>query len=187
MSDPLSGPAARESHHHGAVAPDVQARVAQFLKFGIVGGFGLMWDTITLYATRPIVGLAAATMVAYFVAATMNWLMNRHWTFRHLRHADRALVQWIRFLMANSCGFALNRGTVFTLFLTVPLCRAIPALALAAGSLAGMFSNFNLSRRLVFRHHDAAAAPHHSGPDCPANQNAASSLTDVRNSDSSIG
>ncbi|MBB2189666.1 GtrA family protein [Gluconacetobacter azotocaptans] len=183
----MSSPAACNPLRPGATSSTARARVGQFLKFGSVGGLGLVWDTVTLYATRPILGLAGATMAAYFVAATMNWLMHRHWTFRHVRHADGALTQWMRFLMANSCGFALNRGTVFTLFLTMPLCRAIPALALAAGLLAGMLANFNLSRRLVFRHHDAGAVPRHSGPDCPASQNAASSLTDVRNSDSSIG
>ncbi|MBB2201255.1 GtrA family protein [Gluconacetobacter tumulisoli] len=187
MSDPPSSHVASEPVPRAIASPDSRTRIAQFLKFGIVGGFGLMWDTLTLYASRPILGLAGATLVAYFVAATMNWLMNRHWTFRHVRHADGTLVQWFRFLMANSCGFALNRGTVFTLFVTVPLCRAIPFLALAAGSLAGMFANFNLSRRLVFRHQATDLAPYHSGPDCPASQNAASSLTDVRNSDSSIG
>jgi len=32
-----------------------------------------------------------------------------------------------------------------------PVCAENPVLAVAAGSLAGMFANFSLSRRLVFR------------------------------------
>ena len=33
----------------------------------------------------------------------------------------------------------------------VPLCRAAPVLAVAAGSLAGMFANFATASRVVFR------------------------------------
>nr|WP_246387205.1 GtrA family protein [Gluconacetobacter sacchari] len=130
----------------------MRARIVPFVKFGIVGGMGLMWDTLAVYGLRPLLGLSAAAVLAYFIAATMNWLANRLWTFRHVVHADRPLVQWARYLMANALGFVLNRGMVFTLFLLVPPCRTFPVLALAAGALAGLAANFTLSHRVVFRH-----------------------------------
>jgi putative flippase GtrA len=170
-----------------AMAGGLRARIVPFMKFGIVGTMGLMWDTLTVYGFRALLGLSGATVLAYFVAASMNWLVNRHWTFRHVVHADRPLTQWARFMMANSLGFVMNRGMVFALFLLVPLCRAIPFLALAAGSLAGLSANFTLSRRVVFRHRQAAPDEGQSIPDRPAYQNAASSFTAVRNSDSSAG
>nr|WP_246375544.1 GtrA family protein [Gluconacetobacter takamatsuzukensis] len=111
-----------------------------------------MWDTLAVYGLRPLLGLTGATVLAYFIAASMNWLANRLWTFRHIVHADRPLVQWARFLAACSLGFVMNRGMVFTLFLLVPLCRTMPFLALAAGALAGLAANFTLSHRMVFRH-----------------------------------
>jgi putative flippase GtrA len=164
MSDPAS-PALPAPHQPPPrTVARLHARLMPLVKFGVVGVFGLMWDTATVYGFRGLAGLPAATVLAYFVAATMNWLLNRHWTFRHIAHADSRLVQWARFLMANSLGFVLNRGMVFTLFLTVPLCRSIPFLALAAGSLAGLLANFNLSRRMVFRHRHAPA-PVESIPD----------------------
>lgn len=129
-----------------------RVRIVPFLKFGMVGVTGLMWDTLAVYGFRPLLGLTGATLLAYFIAASMNWLANRLWTFRHVVHADRPLVQWARFLMANSLGFVMNRGMVFTLFLVAPLCRTIPVLALAAGSLTGLVANFTLSHRMVFRH-----------------------------------
>ncbi len=124
---------------------------AQLLKFGTVGGLGLLWDVSTVYALQPLVGIKGAALVAFFVAATMNWMLNRLWTFRG-RGSDTPLVrQWLGFLGANGFGFVLNRSTFFVLISFVPFCRMHLVTALAAGSLAGMCANFNLSRRLVFR------------------------------------
>lgn len=128
-----------------------RAKLIRLFKFATVGGLGLVWDSGTVYALRPLIGLTAATLVAYFVAATLNWMLNRFWTFKGAGRQDHPVLQWLRFLLANSLGFLLNRGTVYTLFYTVPLCVTYPILALAAGSLAGMFANFNLSQKMVFR------------------------------------
>ena len=124
---------------------------AQLLKFGTVGGLGLLWDVSTVYALQPLIGVTGAALGAFFVAATMNWMLNRLWTFRG-RGSDAPLVrQWLSFLGANGLGFTLNRSTFFALIWSVPFCRAHLVTALAAGSLAGMCANFTLSRRLVFR------------------------------------
>lgn len=126
-------------------------RLLHFLKFGIVGSLGFIWDTGTVYGLRPFIGLTAATLIAYFVAATLNWILNRLWTFRGMGHHEHPVLQWLRFLSANSLGFFLNRGTVYTLFYAFPLCIRHPVLALAAGSFAGLVANFKLSQKMVFR------------------------------------
>ena len=123
---------------------------AQFLRFGVVGTIGFVIDTATVYALRGAIGLIAAGMVSYLVAGSANWALNRVWTFRG-RGDGPAHRQWLLFLLANLLGLALNRGTYAALVLKVPLCAAQPVLAVAAGSLAGMFVNFILSRRVVFR------------------------------------
>ncbi len=122
----------------------------QFAKFGIVGGIGFLFDTATVYALRHAIGIYAAGLVAYGVAATVTWALNRVWTFRDVGKAGRAHRQWLRFLGANLVGFTLNRGTFAVLVGFVPLCAEQPVLAVAAGAIAGMFVNFGLSRRLVF-------------------------------------
>ncbi|MCQ8278993.1 GtrA family protein [Acetobacteraceae bacterium KSS8] len=126
----------------------------QFLRFGTVGGLGFLWDAATVYALKPFVGLTIAALGAYLVAATMNWMLNRLWTFRGSAQKDGLLRQWLTFLGANLFGFSINRGVMFSLVWASPICAAYPVLPLAAGSLAGMFANFGLSRRVVFR--DAA-------------------------------
>ena len=129
----------------------IHPSIWQMLRFGVVGSLGFCWDTGTVYAARPLVGLFPAIGLGFVVAATMNWLLNRLWTFRD--HASRIPVfrQWALFMAANAFGFVLNRGTVTVLVLSVPLCDRQPVLALAAGALAGLCANFILSQRYVFR------------------------------------
>ena len=125
------------------------ALVAQFLRFGVVGACGFVVDTATVYALRGTLGLYGAGMVSYLLAATSNWALNRIWTFRG-QGGGPAHRQWARFMVANLAGFVLNRGTYAALVTWVPLCASQPVFAVAAGSVAGMFVNFGLSRRVVF-------------------------------------
>ncbi|MBV1835496.1 GtrA family protein [Novacetimonas pomaceti] len=126
-------------------------RISQLFRFGIVGVMGLGWDTASVYTLRPLLGLGCATIAAYFVAATANWLCNRVWTFRDSQARHHFLMQWLRFIAGNTVGFCLNRGCVFLLFHFFPICRVYPFMALAAGALSGMTANFHISRRYVFQ------------------------------------
>lgn len=122
----------------------------QFLKFGTVGMIGFVADTSVVYATAPFVGPYVAGVISYLLVGTMNWLLNRVWTYRHIQHGAPHR-QAVAFLAANTVGFVINRGTYFSLVASVPLCRKHLVLPLAAAAGAGMFINFFLSRRLVFR------------------------------------
>jgi putative flippase GtrA len=133
-----------------SATPDRLATASQFVRFGIVGLAGLVVDTATVYGLRYSLGLYGAGLVAYVVSATANWLLNRIWTFRG-RGSGSAHRQWGMFMLANLIGFVLNRGTYVILVTFVATAADQPVIATAAGSVAGMFVNFSLSRRLVFR------------------------------------
>jgi putative flippase GtrA len=124
--------------------------LVQFLMFGTVGAVGFVADTATVYALRHSLGLYGAGAVAYGVAATVTWILNRLWTFRG-KGSGPVHQQWARFLLVNLGGFALNRGTYAALVTYVPLCTAEPVFAVGAGAIVGMFLNFSLSRSMVFR------------------------------------
>lgn len=121
-----------------------------FVRFGLVGALGFVWDTSTVYALRPFTNLYIAGTCGFFVAATLNWLFNRLWTFRALHHAP-AHIQWAKFLATNALGFVFNRGTFFLLIGFVPLVVAYPVLGIAAGVAVGLGFNYVLSKRFVFR------------------------------------
>jgi putative flippase GtrA len=133
-----------------SATPDRLAMTAQFIRFGTVGLAGLVVDTATVYGLRHPLGLYGAGLVAYVFAATGNWVLNRIWTFRGLGSGP-AHRQWAMFMVTNLAGFVLNRGTYAILVTFVAAAAAQPVIATAAGSVAGMFVNFSLARRLVFR------------------------------------
>jgi putative flippase GtrA len=124
--------------------------LVQFLMFGAVGTIGFLADTATVYALRYSLGLYGAGAIAYGVAATVTWVLNRLWTFSG-KGSGPAHRQWARFLWVNLGGFILNRGAYAALVSFVPLCAAEPVLAVGAGAIVGMFLNFSLSRTMVFR------------------------------------
>jgi putative flippase GtrA len=124
--------------------------IAQFLRFGTVGVIGFLVDTATVYGLRRMLGLYGAGLIAYVIAATGNWALNRIWTFRG-HGAGPAHRQWAMFMLTNLAGFVLNRGAYILLVTFVAAATRQPIIATAAGAIAGMFANFSLSRRLVFR------------------------------------
>jgi putative flippase GtrA len=133
------------------LATDIRLRVlVQFLMFGTVGVIGFLADTATVYALRHSLGLYGAGALAYGVAASVTWLLNRLWTFRG-QGSGRAHRQWARFMLVNSAGFVLNRGAYAALVTFVPFCADQPVYAVGAGAIVGMFLNFRLSRTMVFR------------------------------------
>jgi putative flippase GtrA len=127
-----------------------QQIAADFLRFFVVGAIGFCFDAGTVYALAGSLGLYGAGAASYFVAATVNWALNRFWTYRHRVHAP-AHIQWARFLVVNLIGFVINRGAYALLIATTLLARQYPVLAVAAGAAAGLGLNFFLSRRIVFR------------------------------------
>jgi putative flippase GtrA len=120
-----------------------------FIRFACVGTIGLCWDTATVYALRGLTGLYIAGAISYGVVSTANWGLNRLWTFRARTHAA-AHVQWMKFILANLVGFAVNRGTYFTLISIFILCHRQPVIAIIAGSVTGLCFNYFLSKRFVF-------------------------------------
>jgi len=120
-----------------------------FLRFGLVGALGFCWDTGTVYGLRAAIGLYGAGAAGFLVAATANWLLNRVWTFRHKTH-EPAPRQWTKFILANSCGFIVNRGTFFILISVNGLCKAQPVIPIVAGTIMGLGLNYFLSKRFVF-------------------------------------
>lgn len=134
-----------------AVSRGAGALPGQMLRFGLVGGLGVLVDTAVLYAALWLgAGLYGGRLLSYLAAASGNWALNRIWTFREASR-DRPGRQWILFLLVNLVGFALNYGTYALLIGQWPLAAAHPVLGVAAGALAGMAGNFLLSRQLVFR------------------------------------
>ena len=130
--------------------PERWALLQEFGRFGTVGLVGFTVETAFVYGLRGVMSLYAAKAVALLVAVTTTWALNRAWTFAG-RGSGGLLRQWALFASANSIGMALNIGTFSLLVWLVPFCAAYPIVPIVAGVAAGMFVNFAMSRRVVFR------------------------------------
>jgi putative flippase GtrA len=93
--------------------------------------------------------LYSGRFASYLAAATLTWYGNRTLTFRDRRSARRG-AEWLRFLMVNAPGGAVNYGVYALLVSRIPLFGDQPSLAVAVGSLAGLLFNFMASRLAVF-------------------------------------
>lgn len=129
----------------------MQATILQFLRFGVVGVAGFLVDAGVLMLMLWLgLGPYAGRVVSYLAAASTTFALNRAWTFRNASREGPVASQWGRFVLLNLVGFAANYGTYAALVAGTPLVAAYPVIGVAAGSLAGMFLNFGLSRRYVF-------------------------------------
>jgi Predicted membrane protein len=124
---------------------------AELVLFSLAGVAGFLVDAGVVWVlTRAGVGPIMAQAVAFTMAVTVTWLLNRRFTFAH--HASpNWLREWLHYVAANSVGAVVNNGVYALLVLTVAMFSKEPVLAVATGSLAGLVFNFTASRTLVFR------------------------------------
>ncbi|MBU2804312.1 GtrA family protein [Acidithiobacillus ferridurans] len=124
---------------------------SQIFRFALTGIAGFVVDaSIVWLLTQFRINAIIAQGIAFSVAVTVTWWLNRKYTFPN-RADHRLLREWLRYVSANSFGAIVNNGIYVVLILTLSLMAHYPVLAVAAGSLAGLILNFTASRALVFR------------------------------------
>ncbi|MGC8703822.1 MAG: GtrA family protein, partial [Thiomonas sp.] len=120
--------------------------------FSVSGVAGFLVDASLVLSLNKIfdVGLITAQLIAFSAAVTVTWLINRHLTFA-TRASNKWLSEWGRYVAANSIGALVNNAVYGILVLVYTIFQRDPVLAVAAGSLAGMFFNFTASKFVVFK------------------------------------
>jgi putative flippase GtrA len=121
--------------------------------FSLVGVVGFIVDAGVLQLL--VVGLAwdrySGRLISFLFAATATWLLNRRYTFRGPRKHSLG-VEWARYILAMSGGFACNFTAYSALVYFFDLDRQWLILAVAAGSVAGLGVNYTASHYWVYRH-----------------------------------
>jgi putative flippase GtrA len=123
----------------------------EIILFSLAGVTGFLVDAGIVWTfTREGVDPITAQAIAFTVAVTVTWLLNRRFTFAH--HASpNWLREWLHYVVANSIGAVVNNAVYVLLVLSIALFSREPVLAVVAGSLAGLVFNFTASRAWVFR------------------------------------
>lgn len=123
-----------------------------FVLFCVGGTIGFLVDAAIVQTL--VVGLGwnpyYARILSFLAAATATWLFNRRFTFSSDRR-DNVHGEWIRYLLAMIAGFAVNFAVYSFFVFHFALVQRVPALCVAAGSLAGLVINYLSSRYWVFR------------------------------------
>ena len=130
------------------------AKLRQFVLFAVVGATGFVVDAGILIVLIAA-GLSPffARLPSFLSAATYTWALNRRVTFRD--RSSNLFRQWLHFLAVNSAGGLVNLSVYTFLMWPDGATSAFPIAAVAAGSLSGLFFNFGLSKKLIFK--DSAA------------------------------
>lgn len=122
----------------------------QLFAFAAVGTIGFIVDAGVLYAGLAVgLGYYAGRVVSYLCAATVTWALNRRFTFQTTQTASKK--EWGKFVLLNLAGFAVNYGAYAACLQASPLFTTHPVLAVAVGSVAGLFVNFAVNKYLVFK------------------------------------
>jgi putative flippase GtrA len=124
-------------------------RHQQFLRFALVGVAGFIVDAgvVALLVRGLSVGAYQARPCSYLFAVATTWWLNRRFTFHS---SSPPLKEFLAFLVANAFGAIINLLVYAAIIAWRGAAGWTPVIAVAAGSLAGLFTNFFLSSRVVF-------------------------------------
>jgi len=121
----------------------------QIIRFGVVGVVGFVINAGMVAWLAHSIGPVLAQVMAFPVAVSVTWLLNRQYTFgvsQHVWHRE-----WMHYITGNTLGWITNNGIYFFLILKIPEIYQNPSIAVAAGSLAGMTFNFIISKIFIFK------------------------------------
>lgn len=141
----------------------------KILRFAVVGSIGFIIDAIAMFLFSFYIAAIPARALSFWTAATSNWWLNRHLTFRSA-NSPKALQQWLRFIAVSCIGFIPSWGCYWLLmqfidieqYYQLALIQALPIdhltietawpfIAMVPGVLLGMLSNYLLAERWVFK------------------------------------
>ncbi len=123
-------------------------RFAEFCLVGFSGAFvNLASLTLLIWCAVPV---RVAVAIAIFVAMLSNFVLNRRFPFAYARE-KHWLPQLFGFIGASSFGAVANYGVTLLVLHFWPFTLRFPQIAAAIGILAGMASNYLMTRYVVFK------------------------------------
>ncbi|MGJ8646704.1 MAG: GtrA family protein [Marinomonas colpomeniae] len=131
------------------------------MRFAMVGAIGFLVDLSSMLLFSLWLSHTTARGLAFWVAASSNWWLNRHFTFacptnNKESNKKAAVLQWMQFIGSSMLAFIPNWGCYVLLLTLQPLVPnptislLWPYLAMIPGVLIGMIANYLLARFWVF-------------------------------------
>ena len=163
----IAAAAADSAAHPGAgprtwSAPWFRTLLAQLMKFGLVGGSGVLVDLGVFNLLRATVlepgrvagGAMIATVIATLVAILWNWIGNRLWTFRQHRRDSAQAREAVEFFGVSLAGMLIGLLPLWLTHYGLGLTSVVADnLAKLAGIAVGSVFRFVLYRWWVYAPH----------------------------------
>lgn len=120
----------------------------ELVRFSMVGCVGFAVDAgLTLFLTQGLLwSPTISRIVAFVLAASITWALNRRFTFR----SSTGRGTWLTYVAFTSFGALINVGTYLAWIQIAGTQAIMILLGVALGSGVGLGFNFWASRRLVF-------------------------------------
>jgi len=119
------------------------------LKFGSVGALGTVTN-LTIYSSLIFMNINynIASISAFLVAVTQNFMLNKRWTFSDY---DKGIEnRFIKYLILNFLSFLLNLAILNLIIHYFGTDKLIQILAQISGIAGAMVTNFTGSHIIVF-------------------------------------
>ncbi|WP_109993182.1 GtrA family protein [Salinisphaera sp. LB1] len=124
----------------------------RWLSFALAGltAFGVDMSVLGMLVHGLEMAPLRARLISIPLAASTAWLINRRFTF--VSGDDRARWhQWLRYLAVNTVNVIVNYGCYLGLVSATAIGAAHPLLSVVPGALVGLWGNYLLAGRWVFR------------------------------------
>ena len=120
----------------------------EFLRYCVSGGTAFIVDfSIFLLATRVFgVYYIYGNIIAFVIAAGVNYSINRMWTFKSA--SERIVGQFISFCIIGSVGLIMNTGI---LYLIVEYAQAYDVVAKITANAIVLIWNYSMNKHVTFK------------------------------------
>jgi putative flippase GtrA len=124
----------------------------ELTSFAIAGAIGFGVDALGFVFLFHVLnfGHYVARLLAFMIAVTITWLLNRTYTFRVSRK-ERLHKEYLAYLTAQSFGVLVNFGVFSFCIVSSEVLKQYPVVALVFGSGAAMVVNFISMKLVVFK------------------------------------
>lgn len=125
--------------------------IKQFLRFGIIGATVFAFEAGLLYLSARYLPwpITYCRLLILIPAMILAWWLNRRFTFISIK-GIRWWRELLRYCVVNAAGAVVNLSAFFLSLHFIEVIKPFPLIALAIGSVSGLFFNFISSKLLVF-------------------------------------
>ncbi len=123
--------------------------VKQFIKFGLIGGVGTVINLLILYTFTEYLGFyyMFSAIIAFMVGATINFIMNKKWTFLE-RVREDFLIKYSKYFFVSIVALL---GNLLILYILTEFVGIYYILSQFLAASASLIVNFFVSKKWIFK------------------------------------